>query len=110
MGSTFQEIEIVAPADKVWQAIRDFHDASWAPNVVTSIEAVGDKAGDKKGAGRIINVASGGMYTQPLEVDLLQAPEADYSGSVAAWPSPRKRPCSARESPSSKRVVSVAPV
>ena len=55
MGSTFQEIEIVAPADKVWQAIRDFHDASWAPNVVTSIEAVGNKAGDKKGAGRIVN-------------------------------------------------------
>lgn len=35
------------------------------------------------GHARVVNVVSGGMYTQPLEVDLLQAPEADYSGSVA---------------------------
>ena len=55
MGSTFQEIEIAAPADRVWQTIRDFHDVSWAPNVVTSLDVVGDKAGDQKGAGRVLN-------------------------------------------------------
>lgn len=32
---------------------------------------------------RVVNVVSGGMYTQALDVDRLQAPEADYSGSVA---------------------------
>ena len=57
MGSTFQEIEIRAPIDTVWKAIRDFHDLSWAPNVVTSVDVVGNKPGDKKGAGRILNGA-----------------------------------------------------
>ena len=57
MGSTFQEIEIKAPADKVWKAIRDFHDLSWAPNVVTGVDVVGNKPGDKPGAGRVLNGA-----------------------------------------------------
>ena len=57
MGSTFQEIEIRAPIDTVWKAIRDFHDMSWAPNVITSVDVVGNKAGDKKGAGRVLNGA-----------------------------------------------------
>jgi dehydrogenase/reductase SDR family protein 12 len=35
------------------------------------------------GQARVINVVSGGMYTQKLDVDQLQAPESDYSGSVA---------------------------
>ena len=64
MGSTFQEIEIAAPADKVWQTIRDFHDVSWAPNVVTSIDVVGDKPGDKKGAGRVLN----GVFHETLRM------------------------------------------
>ena len=55
MGTTFQEIEISAPADKVWQAIRNFQDASWAPNVVSDMQAVGDIPGDEPGAGRILN-------------------------------------------------------
>lgn len=55
MGSTFQEIEIRAPADMVWKAVRDFHDLSWAPNVVTSVEIVGDKKGDQRGARRVLN-------------------------------------------------------
>lgn len=55
MGSTFQEIEIAAPAERVWQTIRNFHDVSWAPNVVTSLDVVGKKAGDQRGAGRVLN-------------------------------------------------------
>lgn len=35
------------------------------------------------GQARVINVVSGGMYTQPLDVDKLEAPEHGYSGSVA---------------------------
>jgi hypothetical protein len=57
MGSTFQEIEIKAPIDTVWKAIRDFHDVSWAPNVVTGVDVVGNKPGDKPGAGRVLNGA-----------------------------------------------------
>ncbi len=64
MGSTFQEIEIAAPSEKVWQAIRDFHDMSWAPNVITSLDVVGDKAGDQKGAGRILN----GVFHETLRM------------------------------------------
>ncbi len=64
MGSTFQEIEIAAPAEKVWQTIRDFHDVSWAPNVVTSLDVVGDKAGDQKGAGRVLN----GVFHETLRM------------------------------------------
>ena len=82
MGTTFQEIEIVAPADKVWQAIRDFHDISWAPNVVTSVEAVGNKGGDKKGAGRIIN----GVFHETLRThdDLSKA----FTYSIDDGPGP----------------------
>ncbi len=35
------------------------------------------------GGGRVINVVSGGMYSQPLEVHKLIARETNYSGSVA---------------------------
>jgi len=57
MGSTQQSIEIAAPADQVWQTIRNFHDMSWAPNVIAGVEKVGDKSGDEPGAGRILNGA-----------------------------------------------------
>lgn len=36
MGRTYQSILIQAPVDRVWQAVRDFHDLSWAPDVVES--------------------------------------------------------------------------
>ena len=35
------------------------------------------------GGGRVVNVVSGGMYSQPLEVHKLIAREQNYSGSVA---------------------------
>jgi NAD(P)-dependent dehydrogenase (short-subunit alcohol dehydrogenase family) len=37
----------------------------------------------RAGSARVINVVSGGMYTQSLQVDKLEAPEQGYSGSVA---------------------------
>jgi hypothetical protein len=66
MGSTFQEIEINAPADKVWQTIRNFHETGWAPNVVTSVDKVGDKPGDEPGAGRVLN---GAFHETLLTID-----------------------------------------
>ncbi len=31
-----------APVDQVWSALRDLHDMSWAPRVITSLDKVGD--------------------------------------------------------------------
>jgi hypothetical protein len=39
MGSTYQSIVIDAAPEQVWEAIRDFHDTSWTPNVISSDEA-----------------------------------------------------------------------
>ena len=39
----FNSIVINAPIDEVWAKMKDFHDFSWAPNVITKCEAVGKK-------------------------------------------------------------------
>ena len=57
MGQTKQSITIKAPVDAVWQAARNFHDMSWAPNVVTELKAVGDIPGDRVGSVRVLNGA-----------------------------------------------------
>ena len=57
MGKTYQTTIINAPLNKAWDKIRNFHDLSWAPNVVTSCVSVGDKKGDQIGAKRILNDA-----------------------------------------------------
>jgi NAD(P)-dependent dehydrogenase (short-subunit alcohol dehydrogenase family)/uncharacterized protein YndB with AHSA1/START domain len=38
---------------------------------------------EKSGSARVVNVLSGGMYTQKIRVDDLQSQRGDYSGSVA---------------------------
>jgi len=55
MGKTYQTTIIDAPLEKVWEKVRNFHDFSWAPNVVTSCIAVGDKKIDQIGAKRVLN-------------------------------------------------------
>ncbi|MBS3804165.1 MAG: SRPBCC family protein [Oleiphilaceae bacterium] len=57
MAKTYQSIVINAPAEDVWSKVRNFHDMSWAPNVVEKVDAVGDKKGDEPGAKRILNDA-----------------------------------------------------
>jgi len=57
MGTCYNSAVIAAPADKVWAAIRDFHDFSWARGVVTHAEKVGAAAGTEVGAVRVINGA-----------------------------------------------------
>ena len=57
MGKTYQTTVINASIDKVWGKIRDFHDLTWAPNVVTSCVPVGDKKGDQVGAQRILSIS-----------------------------------------------------
>jgi len=41
------------------------------------------KAASQRGAARVVNVLSGGMYTQKIRVDDLQSKQGTYSGSVA---------------------------
>jgi carbon monoxide dehydrogenase subunit G len=57
MGKTHQSTVIEAPIRRVWDAVRNFHDMSWAANVVTSLETIGDRQGDEVGAIRILNGA-----------------------------------------------------
>ncbi len=57
MGTCYNKIQINTPIEKVWETINDFHDGSWAPGVITSMDKVGDKTGNEIGAQRVINNA-----------------------------------------------------
>ena len=46
---------VAAPAEDVWAALRDFHNMSAFPNVIESVDVVGDVSGTQPGAGRILN-------------------------------------------------------
>ena len=82
MGSTHQTIEIGAPEDQVWKTVRDFHDLSWAPNVITNLEAVGEKLGDEVGAIRILN----GVFRETLLT--LDDEDRTFTYSIDDGPSP----------------------
>ena len=53
----YNSIVIDAPADKVWDVIKNFHDLSWSKNVVAKVEPIGDSKGHEIGAKRILNDA-----------------------------------------------------
>ena len=55
MGKTYQSVVINASVDTVWGTLRNFHDFSWAPGIVTSCTPVGDRKADQIGTRRIIN-------------------------------------------------------
>lgn len=82
MGKTYQSITINAPVEKVWKAIRDFHDMSWCPNVITKLEKIGDKAGNEIGAGRKLNDA----FSETLRE--LDDSQMTFSYSIDDGPSP----------------------
>ena len=44
-----------APVEKVWAALRDFHNLSCFPNVVEDVKKVGDPSGTQVGAKRVVN-------------------------------------------------------
>jgi hypothetical protein len=46
-----------APAEKVWSALRNFHNTSVFPNVVEHTDIVGDTPGTEIGAQRVLNRA-----------------------------------------------------
>lgn len=66
MGNTYQSTVINASADKIWNTIKDFHDLSWAFNVVTKVDVVGGASGGQVGAKRVLNDA---FHETLLEVD-----------------------------------------
>lgn len=82
MGNTHQTIEIEASPDKVWEAIRDFHDMSWAPNVITSVDSVGEKSGDEVEASRVLN----GVFQETLLT--LEDESRTFTYSIDDGPSP----------------------
>ena len=55
MPKVYNSIIVPAPIDEVWSRIRDFHDFSWAPSLVTSCEKVGEGDGSTVGARRLLN-------------------------------------------------------
>ena len=57
MPSTEQSIVVNAPVAEVWKRLRDFHDFSWAPRVISGVDKVGDIDGSSVGAKRILNGA-----------------------------------------------------
>ena len=82
MGSCYNKIDIKAPVNKVWDTISDFHDLSWAPNVVISVDKVGDKNGNETGAKRVLNNA----FHETLTV--LDAANFTFSYSIDDGPGP----------------------
>lgn len=57
MGSCYNKIEIDRPIADVWNTISNFHDMTWAADVVINIVKVGDKKGTEIGAKRVLNGA-----------------------------------------------------
>jgi len=62
----YNSIVIDAPAENVWDVLRNFHELSWARNVITKVEIVGDKPFFEVGAKRILN---GNFYETLLAFD-----------------------------------------
>ncbi|MHC4539026.1 MAG: SRPBCC family protein [Planctomycetota bacterium] len=55
MGRCYNSAVINAPLETVWERINDFHDLSWAPEVITKVDAVGGINGKAPGAKRVLN-------------------------------------------------------
>lgn len=56
-------IVIDAPADKVWEVIKNYDDMSWHP----AIESVACEEGNKKGSERVLTLKEGGTLTEVLK-------------------------------------------
>jgi hypothetical protein len=82
MGTTHQSIDINAPADLVWAAMRNFHDMSWSKNVISECKPVGDVPGDQVGAQRLLNEA----FAETLRE--LDDEQKTFSYTIDEGPSP----------------------
>ncbi len=66
MPTTNQSIVVDAPIADVWSRFSDFHDFSWAPNVMTQVDKVGSIDGGSPGAKRLLNNA---FHETLIEID-----------------------------------------
>ena len=53
----YNSVVVNAPANTVFNTIKDFHDTSWSKNVVVKLDVIGDKSGNEIGAKRVLNDA-----------------------------------------------------
>jgi hypothetical protein len=66
MPTTNQSIVVDASIAETWSYFQDFHDLSWASNVVPSVKKIGDVDGNKAGAKRLLNDA---FHETLLQID-----------------------------------------
>ena len=76
----YNSVTVDAPVDQVWQALRNFHDLSCCPDVITQLEVVGDSGGTETGAKRILN----GVFHETLLT--LDDEERTFSYSIDDGP------------------------
>ena len=43
----YNSIVINAPAEEVWDVLKNFHNLSWSKNVVSKVDIIGDKSADE---------------------------------------------------------------
>ena len=60
---TDESIVIKAPAEKVWNLIKDFGEMAWHP----AIQSSEGKGGNEKGATRVLTLKEGGTITEELK-------------------------------------------
>lgn len=99
MGQCYNSIVVNAPVEDVWNSVKSFHDLSWAPNVITQLDVIGDKKDGEIGARRKLNNAfvetlielneAGRSFRYtiddgpgPVAADLVES----YVGSVKVFP------------------------
>jgi len=57
MGYCHNSTVVNATAEEYWNAVRNVHDFSWASNVISKVEVIGDEPGTEPGASRKLNDA-----------------------------------------------------
>ena len=81
MGNCYNKIEISSPITEVWKTISNFHDMSWAGNVIINVSKVGDKEGNQIGARRVIN----GIIYEVLSRKIPCRTISAYTGAHDLW-------------------------
>jgi hypothetical protein len=75
METCYNSIRIPVPVEDVWNAIRDFHNLSWAGEAITKVTAIGAVKGDQVGAKRVLN--------DTFEETLLSLDDGDHKFSYS---------------------------
>ena len=82
MPGTEQSIVINASINDVWSKVNNFHNLSWAANVIPDVKAVGDVSGTEAGAQRELN----GVFKETLRS--VDADNYTLTYSIDDGPSP----------------------